>query len=108
MQGSGPVVVLSGEADLTSAGQLRELLASETQRAGRRLTVDVSDLCFVDSTALSVFLVTAKMLRERDGELVLMHPQKLVAEVLGLLGADKVIRVISAPEASSSSQAESR
>jgi anti-sigma B factor antagonist len=90
---SGPVVVLAGEADAQSTGQLREMLVSQVWRGGRRLVVDVSRLRFVDSESVRVLVVAAKMLREQGGELVLMRPQTAVTKLLHLMGADQMITV---------------
>lgn len=90
---SGPVVVLTGEADAQSAGQLREVLVSQVWRGGRRLVVDVSQLRYVDSESVRVLVVAAKMLREQNGELVLWRPQAAVAKLLDLMDADRVITV---------------
>src|SRR5580693_5391653 len=52
-------VDLSGELDLASAPQLRELLVTMLIEDGpSRLVIDLSDLVYLDSTGLSV-LVTA-------------------------------------------------
>ena len=90
---AGPVVVLAGEADAQSAGQLREVLVSQLWRGGRRLVVDVSQLRYVDSESVRVLAVAAKMLREQNGELVLWRPQTAVAKLLDLMGANRVITV---------------
>ena len=63
----------------------------------RRLTVDVSELSFLDSSIVVVFLVAAQMLRERGGELMLLHPQDPVLRALRLLGADGVITIAKDP-----------
>lgn len=99
MRESGPVVLLAGEADMESAGRLRELLVSQIWRGERRLTVDVSELHFLDPSVVKVLAVAAEMLRERGGELVLAHPQEPVARVLRMLGADQVITMAEAPPA---------
>lgn len=96
MRQSGPVVLLAGEADTTSAEQVRELLVHHFSQGGRRLAVDVSQLRFLDSSVVTVLVVAAKMLRERGGELVLLHPQEPVARVLKMLGADQVITMTEA------------
>jgi anti-anti-sigma factor len=89
---SGPVMVLSGEAGMHAAAQLRELLVAWMWRGGpRRLVIDVAGLRHADSESVRVLVVAAKMLRERDGELVLAQPQAAVARMLELLGADQVI-----------------
>jgi anti-anti-sigma factor len=98
MRASGPVVVLAGEADTTSAEQLRKLLASQMWPGHqRRLIVDVSELSFLDSSIVVVFLVATQTLRERGGELVLLHPQDPVLKALRLLGADEVITIAKDP-----------
>ena len=100
MRQSDPVVVLAGEADIQSAGQLRELLVAQIWQYRRRLTIDVSELGFIDSSVVTVLVVAAKMLREQDGELVLLHPQERVAQVLTMLGADQVITMTGASRGS--------
>lgn len=96
---SGPVLKLTGEADATCATQLRELVVSHMWPGGVRLIVDVSELAFLDSAALQVLIVAAKLLREDGGELVLSQPREPVLRVLGLMGADQVIRVQHADDA---------
>lgn len=93
MRDSGAVVVLSGDADAQSAGELREVLVSQMWRGGRRLVVDVSRLRHVGAEAVRVLVVAAKMLRERCGELVLLQPQPAVVRMLELTGADEDITV---------------
>jgi anti-anti-sigma factor len=96
---SGPVVVLAGEADATSAAQLRELLVSQVWRGGVvSLTVDASALRFLDSASLQVLIVAAKMLREEGADLVLRNPQAAVARTVTLMGADHFMTVRGMPE----------
>lgn len=98
LRGSDPLVLMAGEADVTSAAELRDLLVSRTWMIGLRVTIDASELTFIDSWATHVLVVTAKRLRDRGGELVLLHPQEAVARVLGMMGADQVITVVGRPE----------
>jgi hypothetical protein len=50
MRQSGPVMVLSGEADMHAAAQLRELLVAQLFRGRRRLVIDVAGLRHIDSS----------------------------------------------------------
>jgi len=52
----GPVVVLSGEADLTTTEMLREVLATQLGTGARLVTVDASELSFLDSASLRVLV----------------------------------------------------
>jgi anti-anti-sigma factor len=88
--GSGPVIMLYGEADLTSAEQLSGLITAQLSGGTRRLTIDVSGLSFADSATIRALVLAAKTLQERGGTLALLHPQPAVARVLALTGAEQV------------------
>ncbi len=90
---SGPVIVLSGEADVTSAGRLGEFLTAHLSGGAREVVVDVSGLRFADSASVRVLVLAGKTLRERGGTLVLLRPQPPVARVLELMGADELLDV---------------
>ena len=90
---SGPVIMLTGEADLTCAGQLSALISGQLTRGTRQLTIDVSGLRFADSASIRALVLAARKLRERSGSLVLLRPQPPVARMLELLGADQAITV---------------
>ena len=89
----GPVVELSGDADATTAALLREMLAAQLDTRARLLTVDVSGLSFLDSASLRVLVLAARALRGRHGTLVLARPQPLVARMLEITGADRLLEV---------------
>jgi anti-anti-sigma factor len=89
----GPVVVLSGEADATTAGLLREIMTTQLNTGARLVTVDASGLSFLDSTSLRVLVLAARALHGRHGTLVLAHPQPVVARMLEITGADRLLEV---------------
>jgi anti-sigma B factor antagonist len=89
----GPVMVLSGEADTTTAALLREKLETVLDTGTRQVTIDASDLSFLDSASLRVLVLAARALQGRHGSLVLARPQPLVVRVLEITGADKLIDV---------------
>jgi anti-sigma B factor antagonist len=90
---SGPVIVLSGEADLTCAGELSALITAQLAGGARQLTVDVSRLRFADSASIRVLVLAARTLRERGGSLVLLHPQQPLTRLLALTGAGQVFTI---------------
>jgi anti-anti-sigma factor len=89
----GPVVMLSGEADATTADVLREILARQLDTGARRVTVDASGLSFMDSASLRVLVLAARALQGRHGTLVLVRPQPLVARMLEITGADRLLDI---------------
>jgi anti-anti-sigma factor len=89
----GPVLVLSGEADMTSAAELSDALAAQLSSGAQHLTADVSALRFADSASIRALVLTARALKERGGNLVLVYPQPPVARVLSLTGADQMLTI---------------
>jgi anti-sigma B factor antagonist len=96
---SGPVIVLSGEVDITSAAQLSALIGGQLNAGAAHLTIDASGLSYLDSISIQVLVVVAKTLRARGGGLVLLRPQRPVARMLTLMGAGQVITIHRAIEA---------
>jgi len=82
--GHGPVVLLAGELDLAASGQFRECLHD---LVGRHVTLDFSDVTFMDSTAIGV-LVAARLRSEKEGGELALHgvqpAQMRVFEMVGL------------------------
>jgi anti-anti-sigma factor len=89
----GPIVVLSGEADATTAPLLREVLAEQLNAGARLVTVDTSGLSFLDSVSMRVLVLAARALQGRHGRLVLARPQPVVARLLEITGADRLLDV---------------
>jgi len=73
---SGPLIVLTGELDITTDAELSELVTGQLTEQTLHLTIDVSGLDFADTSAIRVFVLAAKTLRERGGDLVLLRPQR--------------------------------
>jgi anti-anti-sigma factor len=88
---AGPVVVLSGQADLSSSAQLGEVLASQISGDVTHLTIDASGLRFMDSTAVRLVGLTAKVLRERGGTLTIAHPLPAVSRALTMTGVAELV-----------------
>ena len=89
----GPVLKLSGEADLTTAAELTGALSAQLAAGARHLTVDLSRLRFADSAVIRALVLADRTLKKRGGGLVLTHPQPVVARALSLLGVDQAIEI---------------
>ncbi len=90
---SGVVVRLSGEADLSVAGQLGDALNGQISGGARHLTVDLSGLRFADSAAIRTLIEAHLALDRLGGTLELAGLRPEVARTLSLLGVDQVIPV---------------
>jgi anti-sigma B factor antagonist len=95
---SGPLIVLTGEVDITTADELSELVTGQLAGETLHLTIDVAGLEFADTAGIRVFLLAAKTLRQRGGDVVLLRPQRALARVLEILGAEEVLEIRKEPE----------
>jgi anti-sigma B factor antagonist len=95
------VVSLSGELDLSSAPPLRELLASVlAEDPPPRIVLDLSDLDYLDSTGLSVFVTAHKRALASGIELTLANPNPSVTRLFQITALDKVFGIIGAAQPS--------
>lgn len=90
---SGPVINLSGEADLTCVAQLSALITAQLSGGTRHLTVNAAGLRFADSATIRALVLAARTLKERGGSLTLLHPQRAVARSLALMGAEQMFTI---------------
>jgi anti-sigma B factor antagonist len=92
----GPVVRVAGELDVATAARFREAVHRALEGRGRRLTVDVADLDFIDSTAVGVLVSAVKAMAAKGGTVAVLQPSRAIRRVLdmtGLLGRVEVVDV---------------
>jgi anti-sigma B factor antagonist len=87
----GAVVIrLAGELDLYNADDMRRALAATEEGSPRRVVLDMSDVAFVDSTALGVLIEARSKLGSR---LVLAALQLATRRTLQVSGLDRHLQV---------------
>ena len=80
------VVRVIGELDLATAPPLREVLTDLVALGGLHVTLDVSELAFIDSSGLSVLVTGLKRLREGGGDLALRSPNPAAMKAFEITG----------------------
>ena len=93
------MITLSGETDVTTVAELSELVTAQLSGGTLHLTVDASGLSFADSVSVRVLVLAARTLRQRGGGLVLLRPQRVLARMLEVMGADQMITIRGETEA---------
>ena len=97
---NGDVVVrLAGELDLYNAPSLREALFDAAAGAPHRLVVDLSEVAFMDSTALGVLIGAVKRLRTRDGVLVIVNVDANIQKTFEITGLDQIFTILETRDA---------
>ena len=91
-QHQGAVVLrLGGELDLYNADEVRTALALAIHEGSARIVVDMSEVEFVDSTALGVLVEARSKLGEHG--LLIAAPQLETRRTLEVSGLDRHLRV---------------
>lgn len=96
---AAPVLVVHGELDVSTSPELQTRLLSLIERGHTMAIVDLSDVSFIDSTALGVLVSVLGQLRELHGELrlVITEPHVLkVFEITGLHGTFSIYADVAA------------
>lgn len=88
-----PVLTVRGEVDVSTAPELRERLLLMAERGPATAVVDLTDVSFVDSTALGVLVSGVKRLRSAGGELHLVVTQPHITKVFEITGLSEVFRI---------------
>lgn len=86
-------VKLTGEIDAYTAPQLRESLLPSAEKAGMKMVIDLSEVSYMDSTGLGVFVGLFKKMRENDGNLILIGLTERLKRLFDITGLADVMDI---------------
>ncbi|KRG09407.1 hypothetical protein ACA30_02830 [Virgibacillus soli] len=84
---------LAGEIDAYTAPKVRDELLPHAEQSGTKIVVDLSDVNYMDSTGLGVFVGLFKTLNEHNGELVLKGMSDRLKRLFDITGLADVMDV---------------
>jgi anti-sigma B factor antagonist len=93
--GEHATIALSGEIDLATAPQFRACLGQCLAERCTDITLDMSELNYIDSSGLTAIATARKQLEDRHGRLSVHHPRPMTQRVLDLTGLSAIIEIIS-------------
>ena len=88
-----PVLEVRGEVDVSTSPELRNRLAGISEAGQKVVVVDLTDVSFVDSTALGVLVSGLKRFRSDGGDLRLVVTQPHIAKVFEITGLTEVFAI---------------
>jgi anti-sigma B factor antagonist len=88
-----PVLEVHGEVDVSTAPELRSKLLAVAQSGQKTAVVDLTNVTFVDSTALGVLVSALKRFRSNGGDLRLVVTQPHITKVLEITGLTDVFAI---------------
>jgi anti-sigma B factor antagonist len=86
------IVSLSGELDLYTAERVRLAIGEADAVGADTVIVDLSEISFIDSTALGLLVQETKRLEGRGHSLVLVTSDPRTLRVFEVTGLDRVLR----------------
>lgn len=87
------ILRLSGDLDLNTSRQLRELLATAIDGGAPRVVVDLSAVDFIDSTGLGDLVSALKRARRKDRELILRSPRTNAQKLFEITGLHRIFEI---------------
>ncbi|MDQ0208567.1 STAS domain-containing protein [Alkalicoccobacillus murimartini] len=87
-------VFLSGEIDTYTAPKLRESLIPLTEQSGVEVIVDLSEVQYIDSTGLGIFVGVLKASDSNGSSLTLTGMSERIKRLFVITGLDEVINIV--------------
>ena len=89
------LIKLSGKLDIIGAGEIETKFAGYCAGDKVRMVVDLSEVDFLASIGIRLFMLTAKSIASRGGKMVLLNPTPDVQHVLEVTGIPAIIPIYS-------------
>lgn len=89
----GPVLRVQGEVDVYTSPTLRDELYRLIDGGATQVAIDLTNMDFIDSSGLGVFVGALKRIRERSGDLELRAMQPSTRKVLEITGLTQVFTI---------------
>jgi anti-sigma B factor antagonist len=86
-------VKVIGEIDAYTAPQLREKLFPMSEKEGVKMVVDLSEVNYMDSTGLGVFVGVFKNVRAHDGEFKIVGLSERLQRLFEITGLADIIDI---------------
>ena len=88
-----PILRVKGKIIGNTAVSLKNEIDLQVEEDGAQLILDLTEVPLLDSSALSAIVATLQKLRQTDGKMVLLNPQKSVMNVLKVTRLHLVLEV---------------
>jgi anti-sigma B factor antagonist len=85
------ILVVGGEVDYEVSPQLKAHMMRAIKAGARRVVLDLSDVTFIDSTAIGVIAGAVEKLDEAGGSLAVVSTHEKVVQIFEITGLDSVI-----------------
>lgn len=92
-EGTKHYLEVAGEVDAFTAPELREKVIPLTEKRENTVIVDLSDVTYMDSTGLGVFVGAIKAAKKNQSEVILKNMTERVRRLFAITGLDEIITI---------------
>lgn len=86
------VIEFVGEFDLSHASALQEEISSYLDEKERKLTFDLKELKYIDSTGIGLLITVAKARAEAGGDFGVRNIPSLVRRLFDIAGVSRILK----------------
>lgn len=86
-------VYVSGEIDIYTAPDLKNKLVPLTKEKGKIVSVDLTDVNYMDSTGIGVFISALKSTKEHESDLQLVNLQDRILRLFEITGLTEIMDI---------------
>ncbi len=86
-------VKLSGEVDIYNSPQFKEQMVKLIDQKNGNITLDCTDLTYIDSTGLGVLIIILKRVREYGGRIRITNLKPYIKKIFVITELDKVFNI---------------
>ncbi len=87
---SATFIYLSGELDIYTSQKFKEQLYEIADSSQTDLTIDCTQLNYIDSTGLGIFVGALKRAKQNNKDIILIRPKENIKKLFIITGLDKV------------------
>ena len=87
------LIKLSGRLDTAGVSRGETRFSAVAAQAGGRVVIDISEVSFLASLGVRMFITTARTLAAKNGRMALFAPTEAVADVIETTAMDDIVSV---------------
>lgn len=91
VDGNHVTTFLTGKVYSQDASLFRDELLEQIDKGVTAVTIDLSELTYIDSTGLGVLITINKRIKEKNGKIVITGAQGMVEQLLKRTRLDRVL-----------------
>ncbi len=91
--GDPQCIRLSGEIDIYTAQDFQKPVEALIEEGVETIRLDMTDLTYIDSTAIGILIELKKASQEAGIDLVIVNPRKNIRKLLELTGVNKILKI---------------